>query len=513
MALQGTLDSFSLPDVLRLLADTGKTGRLHVEGDRGEGSVWIDGGSLVAADADGARNDASTDEVIFEMLRFGSGAFAFAAGDQPPTEGSPVDLEGVLRRAGELLDEWRELEAVVPSLDHQVAIAPQLTVDQVTIDASRWATLAAIAGGLTVAELGETLDQSELAILRTVSDLVELGIVVVQEPRKGAASRRARATNAPRRTAKEEPARPQAAPPPKMPQEEPPRRVPAARTNGRSVGPSEPQREERVPVARNRDRKPLKDSSTASLRRSRATGQRTPRQVGGHAAASHGAAVPALPSASPFSSGSMMPPQPGVPGVGGVNGAGSRQRPSGQHTPLGQQGLAGLPPFNNNEDPGLAPAPLDSGSLAPPALPAAGDTGQVPIVAASSLPADLSWAAEDDEAPLGVSPGGPPSPPMGTPPAPVGRSGAPLLAPGPGGPGVRPPLPGPDTGPMGPPGYAAEGDTAPHVAVLSPEARMAVESTIGPAGGGSGVVPAAGATPEEAQQRGALLGFLSSVRQ
>lgn len=512
MALQGTLDSFSLPDVLRLLADTGKTGRLHVEGDRGEGSVWIDDGSVVAAGADGARDDAATDEVIFEMLRFGSGSFVFAAGDQPPTEGSPVNLEGVLQRAGELLDEWRELEAVVPSLDHQVAVAPKLTVDQVTIDASRWATLAAVAGGVTVAELGERLSQSELAILRTVSDLVELGIVVVQEPRKGSTARRARTSGAaPRRNAKEEPARHQPVTAPKMPTEEPPRRVPTGRANGRSrdVVPSEPQPEERVPVARNRDRKALKDSSPSSLRRSRATGQRSPRQVGGHAAASHGAAVPALPSASPFSSGSVMPPPPGVPGVSGVNGAGGGQPIGGQPAPLGQQGLAGLPPFNNNEGPSLAPAPLDTGSLGAPALPV-GDTGQVPIVAASSLPADLNWAAEDDEAPLGVGPGGPPSPPLGTPPAPVGRSGAPLLT---SGPGPRPPMmPGPATGPMGPPSYA-EGDTAPHVAVLSPEARMAVETTIGPAGGGSGVVPAAGATPQEVQQRGALLGFLSSVRQ
>ena len=49
MALQGTLDTFSLPDVLRLLATTSKTGRLRIEGDRGQGSVWLDAGGVVAA--------------------------------------------------------------------------------------------------------------------------------------------------------------------------------------------------------------------------------------------------------------------------------------------------------------------------------------------------------------------------------------------------------------------------------------------------------------------------------
>ena len=41
LALQGTLDTFSLPDVLRLLATTSKTGRLRIDGDRGLGSVWL----------------------------------------------------------------------------------------------------------------------------------------------------------------------------------------------------------------------------------------------------------------------------------------------------------------------------------------------------------------------------------------------------------------------------------------------------------------------------------------
>src|SRR5919106_1274303 len=54
LALQGTLDTFSLPDVLRLLATTAKTGRLRIDGDRGQGSVWLRDGSIVDADADRA---------------------------------------------------------------------------------------------------------------------------------------------------------------------------------------------------------------------------------------------------------------------------------------------------------------------------------------------------------------------------------------------------------------------------------------------------------------------------
>lgn len=138
MALQGTLDTFSLPDVLRLLATTSKTGRLRIDGDRGQGSVWLADGGVVDADAERAVDGTPTDEVVFELLRFRSGAFAFDGDDAPNAVGEPEDVESLLRRANALLSEWSELESVVPSLAHEVTLASDLSVDEVTIDAERW---------------------------------------------------------------------------------------------------------------------------------------------------------------------------------------------------------------------------------------------------------------------------------------------------------------------------------------------------------------------------------------
>ena len=135
MALQGTLDTFSLPDVLRLLATTSKTGRLRIEGDRGQGSVWLDQGNVVAAAADRAVEGTPTDEVVFELLRFDSGSFAFDADDRATGGGRAEGVEDTLRRATSLLNEWSELEAVVPSLAHHVNLAGDLSADEVTIDA------------------------------------------------------------------------------------------------------------------------------------------------------------------------------------------------------------------------------------------------------------------------------------------------------------------------------------------------------------------------------------------
>ena len=115
MALQGSLDTFALPDVLRLLATTAKTGRLRIEGDRGNGSVWLRDGTVMAASADRATEDAPAEEVLFELLRFDEGSFAFDMDELSPNGEQPEDVEILLRNAGSLLSEWNELVAILLS--------------------------------------------------------------------------------------------------------------------------------------------------------------------------------------------------------------------------------------------------------------------------------------------------------------------------------------------------------------------------------------------------------------
>ena len=114
MALQGTLDTFALPDVLRLLASTRKSGRLLVQGDDGNGSLYLDGGSVVG----GETNLAPTDEgheVLFELLRLGDGSFLFDPAENTPDPGAPAEVEDVIAKAESAHAEWQDLSTVVPS--------------------------------------------------------------------------------------------------------------------------------------------------------------------------------------------------------------------------------------------------------------------------------------------------------------------------------------------------------------------------------------------------------------
>lgn len=178
MALQGTLDTFALPDVLRLLASTRKTGQLSVATDRGAGTLWLAEGELTTARL-GTDRELPAVDVLFELLRSDGGSFEFDTEQDGPATASHQELEPVLGEAERMLHEWHDIVAVVPSMRSQLTLAFEIDQDCVTIERDEWRQLAMIGGGSTVEALGEHLGLGELSAARAVKALVEAGLVTV----------------------------------------------------------------------------------------------------------------------------------------------------------------------------------------------------------------------------------------------------------------------------------------------------------------------------------------------
>ena len=168
MALQGTLDTFALPDVLRLLAATKKTGRLRLTGGRGIGSVWVESGAVSALEATHAPHATETVNALFELLRFEDGAFTFDAGAVHDTPGAPTEVEILLHQSEALLHEWRDIESVVPSMDAWVTLRKVLPIAEVSLDQGRWTTVVAVGGGATVRRVADELCLSVLPVSRAI---------------------------------------------------------------------------------------------------------------------------------------------------------------------------------------------------------------------------------------------------------------------------------------------------------------------------------------------------------
>lgn len=177
MALQGDLQSFALNDVLRLLAGTAKSGRLAVAGDDRTGDLWLDGGQIVGGGVSSAPHATEVVDVVFELLRFDGGSFAFHDDEQAPDASEPTDVDAAITQAEGLLQEWAEVEVVVPSMDSWVTFAREIEGDQTTVSADQWRVLASLGAGLTVRELGQQFEQTDLGASRQVKGLVEAGLV------------------------------------------------------------------------------------------------------------------------------------------------------------------------------------------------------------------------------------------------------------------------------------------------------------------------------------------------
>jgi hypothetical protein len=181
VALQGTLDTFALADVLRLLASTGKSGCLHVSGSRGSGQVWLGGGAVVAAQTVAPLVTTQPVEVLCELLRSADGEFSFEAGAIAEEPGAPADVEPMLAEAEQLAAEWIEIEQVVPSMDAWVSLVEELPKAKLSVDAASWRVIIAVAGGSTVRDIGTWMGVGELAVSRGVCGLVKIGLATVTD--------------------------------------------------------------------------------------------------------------------------------------------------------------------------------------------------------------------------------------------------------------------------------------------------------------------------------------------
>jgi hypothetical protein len=236
--LAGDLTDFTLPDVLRLLAFTGKTGRLTLDdGDRrgrlelragrvrdasadatrlplarrilGAGTVEgppllevLDGRETLPTDLELARclvqagtTDADTlapllreqtVDAVFDLVRWTSGAFRFVGLPEHDDDGAldpALVVEGLLGEVSGRLETWDELVERTGPLDAVVTIARPGdgaggTVE-VHLPPDGWGLLATVDGARTVADLVTVSGQGEHHTRRSLALLLDAGVVTV----------------------------------------------------------------------------------------------------------------------------------------------------------------------------------------------------------------------------------------------------------------------------------------------------------------------------------------------
>jgi hypothetical protein len=198
MSLQGSFEVLGFAELLELLERKQQSGRLHVRAGGVAGHIYLRDGRLTGAEsgehtmpANGTEARARLEELCFEFLQSERGVFEFQpriAAPWPTQLASSVAT--VLSDARHRLEEWRAIQAVIPSMDARPRVVEELVPEAVTLTRARWRLIAAIDGRRSVHRLGRALGIGTYEVGRLLKSLVEDGIVTidVERPRASIAS-------------------------------------------------------------------------------------------------------------------------------------------------------------------------------------------------------------------------------------------------------------------------------------------------------------------------------------
>ena len=191
MSLQGSFDVLGFSEVLELLERKRQSGRLHVRAGGVAGHIYLRDGHLTGAESGDYTTPANAgeartrlEELCFEFLQCERGVFEFQPRVSAPwaTQLSS-SVETVLREARQRLIEWREIQAVIPSMDVRPRVVDELVPEAVTLTRDRWRLIAAIDGRRSVHRLARTLGLGTYEVGRLLKSLVDDGIVTIDAER------------------------------------------------------------------------------------------------------------------------------------------------------------------------------------------------------------------------------------------------------------------------------------------------------------------------------------------
>ncbi len=224
MSLTGALEAFPLPEVLRLLARSSKSGALRIDAADLQGRLYLADGFLtyattrheedLAADlvtaglidsqdwvlverreknvaevlSESATEQQLTDlltdqiaDVIFRLVRRTDGSFEFSESVGPRYDtGVRIDVDGCIAEAAERNIRWTEIESVIPAITFHLRMVPDLTDRaEVSLPATTWQILAALHGEGSIEEVARRLGMTDFAVGQVMAGLVRDGLLEI----------------------------------------------------------------------------------------------------------------------------------------------------------------------------------------------------------------------------------------------------------------------------------------------------------------------------------------------
>lgn len=182
MAFQGSLEELPLPDVIQLVAASGKTGKFAISGHLGKGSIFLREGRIVHS----STRRLSGEEAFFELATWEQGDFVFTPGEEAPDETIDKTNTNLLMQAAQRIDEWKVLVTRVPSTRSIPIFTPDGGSTNVSLSPGEWSVIRRVDEQRSIEQIAEAMGKSAFEVSKTVFGLITSGLVDLREPAQDA---------------------------------------------------------------------------------------------------------------------------------------------------------------------------------------------------------------------------------------------------------------------------------------------------------------------------------------
>jgi hypothetical protein len=177
MAFQGSLEELPLPDVIQLVAASGKTGRFLMDGRLGAGQIVLREGQIIHAECGALRGE----EAFYELATWQEGSFRFeqvAEAGEGSIEKSNTNL---LMAAAQRIDEWKVLVSRVPSTRMVPVFREDGGKTPISLTPREWQVIRKIDEARSIDEISSELRLSPFEVSKTIYGLITSGLVELKD--------------------------------------------------------------------------------------------------------------------------------------------------------------------------------------------------------------------------------------------------------------------------------------------------------------------------------------------
>lgn len=177
MKFSGRFADFSLPDILRILIDSKKTGELVIEFEGLKSRIFVKTGKVSHAETP----ELSGQAAVYEMLNYGSSAtFDFLIDAALPQSTISSDLDTLIQQGIIYIETWKKIQRKYPRLSPNIHIqatdsATQSSKDPILL------ILNTLNAPVSLHGLMDHIDQDSLVIAEQLVSLEAKGLIQLKE--------------------------------------------------------------------------------------------------------------------------------------------------------------------------------------------------------------------------------------------------------------------------------------------------------------------------------------------